>query len=151
MYARDVGFLEAGRLGFENYFNFRGRAQRAEFWWFQLFMVVVSIILTIADAMSFGLSDEGVGALSGIWTLATIIPSPILPLIWTVVAAIVLFGSDEASNSIATMAIILGFLAFFGSAIYILVLTITDSDPHPNRWGPSPKYGHMTDSYETIG
>ena len=38
-----VSFPRAIKLGFQNYFNFRGRATRAEYWWWQLFATVVVV------------------------------------------------------------------------------------------------------------
>ena len=43
--AHMVSFPRAIKLGFQNYFNFRGRATRAEYWWWQLFATVVSVAL----------------------------------------------------------------------------------------------------------
>jgi len=60
----------------KKYAVFSGRAQRAEYWYFVLFNLIVSIILTLVDNM-LGLYDmqSGLGALSGIYTLAVLIPS----------------------------------------------------------------------------
>lgn len=41
---RKVGFFEAIQMGFNQYCTFRGRASRAEFWWWQLFMVIVAAV-----------------------------------------------------------------------------------------------------------
>ena len=51
----------------KNYVNFEGRATRAEFWWFFLFNVIVSVVLNI-----FG--PKIGGTLSGIWSLAILLP-----------------------------------------------------------------------------
>ena len=47
-------FGEAIRSGFHNYFNFRDRASRSAFWWWQLFVLSVSIVLSIIDGQFFG-------------------------------------------------------------------------------------------------
>jgi uncharacterized membrane protein YhaH (DUF805 family) len=49
--------------GFRNYSNFVGTASRSEFWWFQLFLLLVS---AGAGALWDGLSF--------VWFLATLIP-----------------------------------------------------------------------------
>lgn len=58
-----MSFGTAITSGFRNYSNFTGTASRSEFWWFQLFLILVS---------------AGVGALwdglSFVWFLATVIP-----------------------------------------------------------------------------
>lgn len=59
-----MGFGEAVKTCFTRYAEFRGRAQRPEFWWFMLFLVIVG-----AAARILG---EGVSAL---FSLATIVPS----------------------------------------------------------------------------
>ena len=67
MYARNIGFIDASRLAFQNYFNFHGRAQRAEFWWFQLLIVIVSIVASVLDLFSFGVTEDGLGFFGFIW------------------------------------------------------------------------------------
>lgn len=47
----------------ENYVNFQGRAQRSEFWWFALFVFVVSMLLS-----AFG------DVLAGVFGLAVLLP-----------------------------------------------------------------------------
>jgi len=60
----------------KKYAVFSGRAQRAEYWYFVLFSLIVSIILTFADNI-LGLYDmqSGLGVLSGIYSLGVLIPS----------------------------------------------------------------------------
>jgi uncharacterized membrane protein YhaH (DUF805 family) len=41
-----VNFQTAIRSGFQNYTNFKGRSSRAEYWWWALFTVVLSILLS---------------------------------------------------------------------------------------------------------
>lgn len=50
----------------KNYVNFEGRATRAEFWWFFLFNFIVGLI--------FGLFGKVGTILSGIWSLAILLP-----------------------------------------------------------------------------
>jgi len=40
-----IGFVEAIRNGFEQYASARGRASRAEYWWWVLFNAVVQLLL----------------------------------------------------------------------------------------------------------
>ena len=53
-----------------NYVNFRGRAQRSEFWWFTLCNVVVSVILGL-----IGTAPPALNVLEGIYLLAVLLPS----------------------------------------------------------------------------
>jgi len=57
------------------YVEFSGRAKRREYWTFVLISLVISLILSFIDRM-LGLSTEqGVGLLSGIYSLAVLLPS----------------------------------------------------------------------------
>ena len=66
---RMVSFKEAISLAFNNYANFRGRATRAEYWWFVLLCTLVSVLLMGIDSLGTG------GFLNVIWGLGTLIPS----------------------------------------------------------------------------
>ena len=59
-----MNFSEAVQTCFSKYADFKGRASRPEYWWFILFIVVVGLLLS-------GVSH----VLSGLFTLATLIPS----------------------------------------------------------------------------
>ena len=59
----------------EKYADVNGRAPRSEFWWFVLFIFVVSIVLSLIDAMLFAPVAGTSGPLSLIFTLITIVPA----------------------------------------------------------------------------
>ena len=63
-----VGFTQAISLGFSNYINFQGRATRAEYWWWTLFIVIADVVLGIVDSIL------GTGFLGSLFGLAIIIP-----------------------------------------------------------------------------
>lgn len=69
-----MGFWPAISSCFNQYVTFSGRAPRSEFWFWCLFTWLVSIGLTILDAVLFGLSDDGLGPLSGLFSLAVLLP-----------------------------------------------------------------------------
>jgi uncharacterized membrane protein YhaH (DUF805 family) len=60
-----MNFQESIQVCFQKYANFTGRASRSEYWWFVLFTVAVSLLLSLA----------GGETASGIFSLATLIPS----------------------------------------------------------------------------
>jgi len=64
----NISFISAIKLGFQGYFNFRGRSTRAEFWWWNLFVFLGQILAAIADSIS------GIGALTALFYIAIIIP-----------------------------------------------------------------------------
>ncbi|MEC7761362.1 MAG: DUF805 domain-containing protein [Pseudomonadota bacterium] len=59
----------------EKYVEFNGRARRAEFWWFVLFIFVVSVVLSLIDMALFEGVLQDIGPLSAIFTLITLIPA----------------------------------------------------------------------------
>jgi uncharacterized membrane protein YhaH (DUF805 family) len=59
-----MSFADAIKLCFAKYAEFDGRAKRPEFWWFTLFIVLVSIVL-----------DQISGIASLLFSVATLIPS----------------------------------------------------------------------------
>lgn len=78
----DMGFADAVRSVFSKYATFSGRARRAEYWWFALFNVLVSLALQILDMAIFGMRsmgpDAGMGlpnVLGGLFSLAILVPS----------------------------------------------------------------------------
>lgn len=61
-FQRQVGFGEAVKAGFSNYFNFSGRASRSEFWWWMLFSWIVSWLFSsflMPDYTSVVLGSSG--------------------------------------------------------------------------------------------
>ena len=59
----------------KKYAVFGGRAQRKEYWFFVLFNIIFSIVLSMFDGLTGTLNAEtGYGLLSGLYTLAVAIP-----------------------------------------------------------------------------
>jgi uncharacterized membrane protein YhaH (DUF805 family)/ribosomal protein L40E len=48
-----TSFIDAIKLGFSNYFTFSGRATRAEYWWFLLFLVLVNVLVNLITWIPF--------------------------------------------------------------------------------------------------
>jgi len=59
-----VNFQTSIRSGFQNYTNFKGRASRAEYWWWASFTVILSILLSSIN-----------GSLGDLGSLVTLLPS----------------------------------------------------------------------------
>lgn len=62
------------------YANFTGRARRKEYWWFQLFVTLLIVVLSIIDGMVMMGAERmmetgGFGPLVGIAALGLILPS----------------------------------------------------------------------------
>lgn len=59
-----MNFMDAVKTCFTRYVDFNGRAARPEFWWFVLFTLIVSLVLSQASQM-----------LSMLFSLGTLLPS----------------------------------------------------------------------------
>ncbi len=78
-----MDFMTAVKTCFGKYVTFSGRAQRSEFWWFVLFLMVANFILTMVDSFLFGTvttmpggfqAETNTPIFSGIFGLATFLP-----------------------------------------------------------------------------
>jgi len=66
-----MNFQQAIQSGFANYTNFRGRAVRSEFWYWQLFLLVGGLAAEIFD---YGIGSR-FSPLTTIFWVATMVPS----------------------------------------------------------------------------
>ena len=69
-----MNFQAAVQSGFSNYANFRGRACRSEFWWWQLFLVLAGIAVTIIPDLAVTVRRLHDTDSSGWWILLALIP-----------------------------------------------------------------------------
>lgn len=109
------------------YADFSGRARRREYWVFTLISAAITIGLTVADVV-IGIYDEhsGFGLLSGLYTLAVLIPS----------LAVTVRRIHDTDHS--GWWFFIAFVPCFGTIVMLLFL-FSDSTPGENRYGPSPK------------
>jgi uncharacterized membrane protein YhaH (DUF805 family) len=113
--------------GLKKYAVFSGRAQRAEFWYFVLFIVLITFVLAIIDDLTGTLNHAtGVGLLSGLFSLATLIP-------YLAVGARRLHDTGRSA-----WWLLIGIIPLIG-AIVLIVFFAQDSAPGDNAYGPNPK------------
>jgi len=110
----------------KKYAVFEGRARRREYWFFALFVVLISVVLTIIDAMIGTMTSQGAGILSGLFCLAVLIPS-------LAVGARRLHDTGRSG-----WWLLIGLIPFIG-AIVLIVFFLLDSQPGTNAYGPNPK------------
>lgn len=67
-------FIESIKTCFRKYAEFSGRATRAEYWWFTLFVWLVSFAAIAIDCGGFDQCGDWGGVLGWLWTIATILP-----------------------------------------------------------------------------
>ncbi len=74
MSPKHVSFVEAIKLFFINYVNFKGRSTRSEYWWIVLFNFLVSVVLSVLS-LAVGIADKnGNSVLTTLWSLAVLVP-----------------------------------------------------------------------------
>ena len=115
----------------QKYFDFGGRARRAEYWNFVLFNMIASILLIVVDqVIGTGSLESGTGLLSGIYTLAVLLPS---------LGVSVRRLHDTGRSG---WWLLISLVPLVG-LIVLLIFTISDSDAGSNQYGPSPKASPM--------
>ena len=111
----------------KKYAVFEGRAQRAEYWYFVLFTILISIVLAFIDIATGSFNEEaGIGILGGIYALAVLIPS----------IAVGVRRLHDTNRSGWWMLLALVPLIGF---IVLIVLFVIDSDQGENQYGENPK------------
>ena len=110
----------------KQYAVFSGRAQRPEFWWFVLFNVIISAVLTLIDRMLGATIGANIGILSSIYSLAVLIPS---------IAVAVRRLHDTGRSG---WWLLIGLVPIIGW-IALIIFYVQDSEPGDNQFGPNPK------------
>ena len=106
----------------KKYAEFNGRARRAEYWYFFLFNIIISIVLGIVSSI---IGDKS-GVLGGLYGLAVLIP----------VIGVGIRRLHDIGKS--GWMLLISLIPLIGW-IWILVLLATDSNPGDNQYGPNPK------------
>mgnify|MGYP001273209488 FL=1 len=108
-----VSLPSAIKLGFQHFFDFKGRATRAEYWWWILFVISCFQLTSVA------------GPLHNLFGIAIFIPS------WTLIVR----RLHDINKT--------GWWLLFGlvpviGPVMLLVWTIKRGDREPNKYGPDP-------------
>lgn len=111
----------------KKYAVFSGRAQRKEYWLFFLFSLIIEVVLMLIDHAA-GLADtaSGYGPLSGLYTLAVLIPG---------VAVSVRRLHDTTHSG---WWLLINLVPLIGTVVF-LIFMVRDSEPYQNQYGPNPK------------
>ena len=146
-----MGFREAVTVCIQDYYTFSGRARRPEYWWFFLFVVVGTLLLSAVDAVIFG---EGMLlGLNGLFGLLTFLPQiavswrrmhdtgrpgwfNLLPAV-PIVPLLIIGPRDPDSALDLGLAIVLMIMSVV-LTIVVLVWLVLPSQPGLNRFGPEP-------------
>ena len=115
------------KVVFENYYNFKGRARRSEYWYFALMNIIILIVAAVLDnvlGLTFGVLPYGY--LYVAFALAVFIPG----------LAVAVRRLHDVGKSGWFYFIVL--IPLIG-AIWLLVLFFTEGDHGENQYGPDPK------------
>lgn len=127
-----MNMIEATKACFSKYVTFSGRARRAEYWWFILATILVSLVLGFIDGL-LGLGGE-FGLLSSIWSLAVFLPS-------LAVGVRRLHDTDRSG-----WWMLISFLPLIGLIVLIVFFAQKGTDG-ANRFGPDPLRGDRADAF----
>jgi uncharacterized membrane protein YhaH (DUF805 family) len=115
-------FIEA----LKKYAVFSGRSRRMEYWYFVLFVVIITVVLNMLDLLIGANTRAGVGVLSSIFSLAVLIPS-------IAVSVRRLHDIDRTG-----WWVLISLVPLVGW-IVLLVFSVQEGTPGSNRYGPNPK------------
>lgn len=110
---------------FNKYFDFGGRSNRSEFWYFFLFIFIGSSIFHLIDTYIIGYHEEEMGIVSGIFWLATFIPQ----------LSITFRRLHDVGKSGLWFLLSFTIIGF----IPLIIWWCTMSEPKKNRYGKVPK------------
>lgn len=142
-------FAEAVSTCFSKYATFSGRAKRPEFWYFMLFVLLVSIATMILDRMIFDVGyDEDGGVLGAVFSLLVFVPQlavswrrmhdtgrkgiwVLLPMAVAPLMVIAVLSNSEPLLNVSIVILVI---------LYIMVLVwfASAGDQGPNDFGDEP-------------
>ena len=115
----------------KNYANFKGRSRRQEFWMFNLFYFLISVICIIIDVQIFEFSiDDQFAPLYMICSLIHLIPS--------LAVTVRRYHDVGYSGHFISTSILLTFVFLIGP-IWAFVISVSDGKVADNKWGSNPK------------
>jgi uncharacterized membrane protein YhaH (DUF805 family) len=120
-----MDFMQAIQAGFRNYVNFSDRASRSEYWFWVLFVILVSIVTGILDALIF--PGNYVSPINTLANLALFLPG-------LSVGIRRLHDIDRTGWWVLLAFTIIG-------VIVLLIWACTKGTPGPNRFGSDPLAG----------
>ena len=112
-----MNFIESIKVCYKKFFDFSGRASKSEYWWFQLYGIIIYVLLFVFQG--------DLALLFSILSIANTIP------LWAA-AVRRLHDTDKSGWWVLISAI-----PFIG--LFIFVLLMSDGSKGKNRFGPKPK------------
>ena len=131
-----IGFVDAVKMFYARYTDFGSRSARAEFWWVQLFYLIMLIILAI-PAVMFS-SSSGEPSLLALLPLIIFVVVGVIPM---VALQIRRFHDQDKSGWF----LLLSFIPYVGGFIVLIFMLIAGTRG-PNRFGEDP-LGYDPDTF----
>lgn len=117
-------FADVIKTVFGRYIQFSGRARRSEYWYWVLFVVLVSIGLSVVDGFIFGFGESDLAVLGPLFSLATFLPS----------LAVGFRRMHDTGRS--AWWLLIGLIPLVG-AIILIVWLAKRGDEQDNQYGPA--------------
>ncbi|MGD1886242.1 MAG: DUF805 domain-containing protein [Cohaesibacteraceae bacterium] len=123
-YYNPIAFADVIKTVFGRYVQFQGRARRSEYWYWVLFIVLVSIGLAFVAGAIFGFDETDLAIFGPIFSLATFVPS--------------LAVGFRRMHDIGRTAwwLLIGLIPLIGT-IVIIYWFVQPGQPSDNQYGPA--------------
>ena len=144
-----MGFGEATKVGLKKAFVFEGRARRAEFWWYYLFLSLISLVVSlvfvfiifasfvpvIGSVDSSGYVDEDgfVASMVGMGV------AYFLLFLFSIAISVMLLGAQARRLHDTGQSAQWLWLHLLGLSIVPLIMCVMEGQAFPNQYGPDPK------------
>ena len=112
----------------KKYVVFGGRAQRMEYWMFNLFNYIIVIALAFIEVLAGIAPETDTYVLATVYSLAVLLPN------W----AVSVRRLHDTGRS--GLWLLVGIVPLIG-VIVLFIFYVMDSQPGENRYGPNPKEG----------
>ena len=122
-----MGFGQAISYNLSNITNFSGRASRPQFWWWILFIWIISFVVNlVTGGYNFGTTDRGF-----LWYIGLVISI----VLWLATLAVTVRRLHDIGRS--GWWVLLWFICCIG-AIIVFIFCLQPSQPGDNQYGPQP-------------
>ena len=129
-----MNFIESLITCYKKTFNYRGRASKSEYWWFQLYIILFAISLSYLGRFT-GLPMDPY-YLSDTQRILLIIPYILLFSLLPLLSAVIRRFHDTNKSG---WAVIYAVIPVIGPII-VLIMLAGDGTKGKNTFGPSPSY-----------
>ena len=141
-----VNFPQAIKLGFKNYFEFSGRATRAEFWWWALlvtlgglipllgWIVRIALLIPSISLTTRRLHDIGKSGWQQLWALLALSP-------WVFIVLVAVVVGDTIVYTLVSFFfyLIIAFAISIGLASMFIDWLVRKGETGANKYGPDPR------------